>query len=135
MMKFDNMINSNNFNAFELHKETKMNSLYFMLQYVSKKFNFELKLDMDPKKYMKFSQKLQTAYREVPYHTSVHAADVVQNVYYYLNSGGAKDICQANPLDLAGLLISSAAHDVDHPGNNNVFETKTKSKLATLYND
>jgi hypothetical protein len=38
-------------------------------------------------------------------------------------------------LDLAGLLISAAAHDVDHPGNNNVFETKTKSKLATLYND
>jgi hypothetical protein len=33
------------------------------------------------------------------------------------------------------LYISSAAHDVDHPGNNNVFEVKTKSKLATLYND
>ena len=24
---------------------------------------------------------------------------------------------------------------MDHPGNNNVFETKTHSKLATLYND
>lgn len=36
---------------------------------------------------------------------------------------------------MAALYISSAAHDVDHPGNNNVFETKTKSKLALLYND
>lgn len=24
---------------------------------------------------------------------------------------------------------------MDHPGNNNVFEQKTRSKLATLYND
>lgn len=45
------------------------------------------------------------------------------------------DQCQLSVLDLAGLMISAAAHDVDHPGNNNVFETKTKSKLATLYND
>jgi high affinity cGMP-specific 3',5'-cyclic phosphodiesterase 9 len=34
-----------------------------------------------------------------------------------------------------GLFISCAAHDVDHPGHNNVFEQKTRSKLATLYND
>jgi hypothetical protein len=37
--------------------------------------------------------------------------------------------------DLASLFISSAAHDVDHPGHNNLFESKTKSKLAILYND
>jgi len=36
---------------------------------------------------------------------------------------------------MAALFISSAAHDVDHPGNNNIYEIKTKSKLATLYND
>jgi hypothetical protein len=38
-------------------------------------------------------------------------------------------------LEYASLFISAGAHDVDHPGNNNVFETKTKSKLAILYND
>jgi len=38
-------------------------------------------------------------------------------------------------MDLACLFISAGAHDVDHPGNNNVFESKTRSKLATLYND
>lgn len=32
-------------------------------------------------------------------------------------------------------MLSGAAHDMDHPGNNNVFETKCKSKLALLYND
>ena len=32
-------------------------------------------------------------------------------------------------------LLSGAAHDMDHPGTNNMFETKCKSKLAILYND
>ena len=32
-------------------------------------------------------------------------------------------------------LLSGAAHDMDHPGTNNLFETKCKSKLAILYND
>jgi hypothetical protein len=32
-------------------------------------------------------------------------------------------------------MVSGAAHDMDHPGNNNVFQTKTRSKLALLYND
>lgn len=44
-------------------------------------------------------------------------------------------MCKATTFDLAALFVSSAAHDVDHPGNNNMFETKTHSKLATLYND
>ena len=44
-------------------------------------------------------------------------------------------MCKATTFDLASLFLSSASHDVDHPGNNNVYETKTHSKLATLYND
>ncbi len=99
------------------------------------KFNFREQLNIDNQKWVKFSMKIQSAYRDNPYHTSIHAADVTQNVYYYLIGGGAQDRCKTTTLDLASLFISAAAHDVDHPGTNNVFETKTKSKLATLYND
>jgi hypothetical protein len=49
--------------------------------------------------------------------------------------GGGINSCKANSVDLLSLFLSAAAHDVDHPGNNNFFETKTRSKLATLYND
>lgn len=34
ILEFEDHINSNNFNAFDLHQLTKQNSLYFMLQYV-----------------------------------------------------------------------------------------------------
>lgn len=75
------------------------------------------------------------SYRDVTYHSCVHAADVVQNVYYYLLAGGAQEIMKTTNFDLVSLFVSSAAHDVDHPGNNNLYETKIRSKLATLYND
>jgi len=40
-----------------------------------------------------------------------------------------------SPFDIFLTLISAAAHDMDHPGNKNDFETKCRSKLAILYND
>ena len=49
--------------------------------------------------------------------------------------GAAQDKAKTTSFDLAALFISSGGHDVDHPGNNNVFEQKKRSKLATLYND
>jgi len=44
-------------------------------------------------------------------------------------------MCKMTDLDIFLVFVSGAAHDIDHPGNNNVFETKTGSKLSLLYND
>jgi len=38
-------------------------------------------------------------------------------------------------LEIMTILISGAAHDMDHPGTNNLYEIKNRSKLAVLYND
>lgn len=92
-------------------------------------------LKIDNHKYAVFSNKLQASYRDNLYHTAIHAADVLQNVYYYIVGADGQEILKTTTFDLASLFIASAAHDVDHPGNNNLFETKTNSKLATLYND
>ena len=46
-----------------------------------------------------------------------------------------KEICKMNDLDILTMIISGAAHDMDHPGTNNLFEIKNSSKLAILYND
>ncbi|CDW84348.1 3 5-cyclic nucleotide phosphodiesterase family protein [Stylonychia lemnae] len=135
IMQFEQLINSNEFDAFELHSVTKKNSLYFMLQYMYQRFDLENQMGINASKFQVFSMKLQATYRDNPYHNPIHAADVVQNVFLYLSMGGAQEICRVQTFDIAGLVISAAAHDVDHPGNNNLFEIKSKSKLATLYND
>ena len=51
IMLYENLINSNDFNAFELHSLTKKNSLYFMLQYMYQKFDFKEQLKYDTNKY------------------------------------------------------------------------------------
>jgi len=38
-------------------------------------------------------------------------------------------------LDVLGLLVASLCHDIDHPGNNNLFEINSDSQLAHLHND
>lgn len=77
ILKIEQSINSNNFNAFEVHNITKKNSLYFIMQYVFQKFEFNDQLKINSHKYQTFSIKMQSSYRENPYHTSIHAADVV----------------------------------------------------------
>lgn len=44
-------------------------------------------------------------------------------------------ICNLSPMEIFCTVLSGAAHDMDHPGTNNLFEIKTRSKLAILYND
>jgi len=58
MLKYDEEINSNNFNGYNLHNSTKKNSLYFMMQYMYQKFNFQDQLKIDSQKFMKFSLRL-----------------------------------------------------------------------------
>lgn len=77
IMQFETQINSNNFDAFELHQVTKKNSLYFMLQYIYQRFDMGEQLHFDTTKFQVLSMKLQAAYRDNMYHNAVHAADVV----------------------------------------------------------
>ena len=55
------------------------------------------------------------------YHTSTHAADVMQATAGFLERERLKQIL--DPLDEAICLIAAAVHDVDHPG---------KSRFANL---
>jgi len=52
-----------------------------------------------------------------------------------IDTENIRGVCQLSHLDVFFTVLAGAAHDMDHPGNNNMFETKTQSKLAMLYND
>jgi hypothetical protein len=79
--------------------------------------------------------KIQSCYRLNFYHNQIHGADVCQNLYLILYKYGLKDRSKLNDMEIFSTIISGAAHDIDHPGTNNVFEIKCRSKLALLYND
>lgn len=61
---------------------------------------------------------IEAHYQQVPYHSSVHAADVVQSFYSLIG------MVQLLPpvmtrVEFMAALIAAAGHDVGHPGKNN----------------
>lgn len=73
-------------------------------------------------------------YRDNPYHNFFHAFSVTQWKFAMLERSPALQ-GTLTQIDTLALFAASIAHDVEHPGNNNAFETATKSELAVRYND
>lgn len=76
--------------------------------------------------------KVASQYRKLPYHSELHACDVLQAV-----SALHANICgpTAPPLEGAVLMLAAIVHDVGHPGVNNSFLVETKNPMALRYND
>ena len=83
--------------------------------------------------FLNYIAEVESAYRDNPYHNSVHAADVVFNANYLLSCEAFKGALQ--DWMILGLIIAAAIHDCDHPGRNNKFLINTKNELALTYND
>ena len=119
-----------------IDKPTGGNLLYFTLMYTHKKLDWSTKIpQIDIQKYKNLALRLQQSYRKNFYHSQVHAADVVQNLVYFFEICEVRKMCEMTENDIFFALISGAAHDMDHPGTNNAFEMKNRSKMAILYND
>jgi len=68
-----------------------------------------------------------------PYHNWTHIFDVTQTVY----SLGVENSVLPTLTDMEcfALMVSAMCHDLEHPGVNNLFLIKSRSSLATLYNE
>lgn len=69
----------------------------------------------------------------VHYHNWRHAFDVFQLSYLALTDGGMSEYLAAQ--DCCAIMIAAVAHDVGHEGQNNAFQLKARTELATIYND
>ncbi|XP_023328662.1 cAMP-specific 3',5'-cyclic phosphodiesterase 4C isoform X3 [Eurytemora carolleeae] len=71
--------------------------------------------------------------KDIPYHNSVHAADVTLSMNTLLSSPALESVF--TPLEIMTAIFSAAIHDVDHPGLTNQYLINTSSELALMYND
>ena len=72
-------------------------------------------------------------YHDNPFHNFHHATSVTHFSYMLIRSTGASRYLSNE--QLFGVIVSAVVHDVDHPGNTNMFEINSQSNLALLYND
>ncbi|RYG43417.1 3',5'-cyclic nucleotide phosphodiesterase, partial [archaeon] len=68
-----------------------------------------------------------------PYHTNVHAADVVQALGHFLVVPRLSNILDC--WNAFAILLAGALHDFRHPGLSNAYLMKTGDPIAIRYND
>lgn len=91
---------------------------------------------ISPDSFKKCIDRLGTSYhKDNLYHNVVHAFDVTHTVYFFIERCNFKEIGKLSQLDYAVLLLAASAHDVDHPGLNNIFLANSRHELAMTYND
>eukprot|EP01105_Mastigella_eilhardi_P009886 TRINITY_DN2319_c0_g1_i1.p1 TRINITY_DN2319_c0_g1~~TRINITY_DN2319_c0_g1_i1.p1 ORF type:complete len:667 (+),score=131.69 TRINITY_DN2319_c0_g1_i1:1061-3061(+) len=79
-----------------------------------------------------FLEAANAAYHDVPYHSALHASDVLQAAFVLMNSAVGAFL---TPIERLALTMAAIIHDADHPGTNNNFQVAVGSELALLYND
>ena len=80
-----------------------------------------------------FLGEISKRYIKNTYHNYNHGCDVCHTVYRLLMLSRLSNVF--TPLEIFSTLIGALAHDVGHPGLNNLFLVKSKHPLALTYND
>lgn len=82
-----------------------------------------------------FLQGLESRYHSAnPYHNSIHAADVLNSMIYFMGLQHAP-LINLQPIEKLAALIAAAAHDVGHDGRTNRFHMVAETPLSKLFND
>lgn len=83
-----------------------------------------------------FLRVTEADYNPVPYHNSMHAADVTQTVHCLLQMGGKNYAKAASKKTVYfGMVIAALVHDIHHPGTNNDYQKNAQTELSIHFND
>lgn len=90
---------------------------------------------MEQERLQPFLSSLESRYHASnSYHNSVHAADVLNSMVFFLRrKSGPMGTIQ--PLEFMAAVVAAAAHDVGHDGRSNTFHVAAESLQARLFND
>jgi len=122
------------FNVFEVEKESKNGALVWVCENLVKKCGLDNKLSVNKKAQRGWLLKVQGAYgaqEDVPYHNSMHGADVCQTTYCLMENSDASKLIENKMKYVA--LLAAACHDCGHKGFNNNFLVNTNDPLALTY--
>jgi GAF domain-containing protein len=119
---------------FDVLRIKDKNCLVNALGLVFQSLNLLDTLGIDPNTLANYISDVSVKYHDKnPFHNLHHATYVTQFAYMLIHATNADKYL--SPKQLFGVILSAVVHDVDHPGNTNMFEINSQSPLALLYND
>ncbi|KAI8925593.1 hypothetical protein BC831DRAFT_460202 [Entophlyctis helioformis] len=121
------------FDVFKLADICHGAPLYHLTMYFLRKFDLLGTIGIHDSIARTFMQRIEAAYHDLPYHSSTHAADVLQTAGMLIMNTDMRE--KFSGIEIFSLCVGSAVHDVDHPGVNNAFLVQTGHPIAILYND
>ncbi|CAH0406813.1 unnamed protein product [Chilo suppressalis] len=104
--------------------------------YVLKMFKdlkFDRKFSISDQKLTRFILYVKKGYRDVPYHSWIHAFNVAQWAYAAMVNFRLVTDGYLNDLQALMYLVAALVHDLDHRGTTNSFHIQGQTTLAALY--
>ncbi|KAH3764712.1 cAMP-specific 3',5'-cAMP phosphodiesterase 4 [Pelomyxa schiedti] len=126
-------LNTWNFDIFEYTQNAEGHALSTMACLLLRHHGLIEEFGINERIFMEFGLTVEQCYIDTNiYHTSLHAADVMQAVHWLLCT---QCLLTIPPVEKLALLISAMCHDLCHPGVNNNFLVSAMDPLAIQYND
>mmetsp|Transcript_29009 Transcript_29009/g.75040 ORF Transcript_29009/g.75040 Transcript_29009/m.75040 type:complete len:974 (+) Transcript_29009:37-2958(+) len=123
------------FDAFKLAAVTQGHPLSTLAFYLFHKNNLITGFNLHAVKLARFLRNIEAGYcPKNPYHSAIHAADVLQTLHVVMQQGGIVPQ-YADRLSLMAALMAAIMHDYEHMGLTNDFLVNNSSPLAIRYND
>lgn len=120
--------------VFEVAEHTHRNPLITLVLTIFSDWGFQTKFKIPNEVLVQNLLEVEGLYRTyLPYHNSLHAADVFISAHVILRSHALENIF--TDLEIFACLYAAACHDIDHPGVNNNFLIRMRSKMAALYDN
>ncbi|CAB0029933.1 unnamed protein product [Trichogramma brassicae] len=117
------------FDIFKLEKITNKRPLYYLGSRLLLRYDLPTHLNCDESTMLNWLTAIESNYkRDISYHNSTHAIDVLQGVACFMQSDSLKSILE--PLDEIAALLAAAAHDLDHPGKSRYKCARRNDKKA-----
>eukprot|EP01137_Pigoraptor_chileana_P036946 Opistho-2@33321 len=123
------------FNIFTLESATEGRPLCALTVEVFFRMGLMDAFLIDHGKLKRFLVAMEVGYHRhgAEYHTSTHAADVLQAMFVFLQNEQFASFF--SPLEILAACLACVGHDLDHPGVTNNFLIATGDDLALLYSD
>jgi hypothetical protein len=123
------LLNSWNFDVLKYSSD----ELSDIISYIFVSLGLFESVNINQNRFSTFVKYIFSKYLDNTYHNFKHGVDVCHTTYRLLAVPGLIDVFTS--LEITSILIGALAHDVGHPGVNNLYLVKAKDKLALLHND